>query len=100
MAEESVIEVRSQLGHHLLLEIGRGGVCGTHRCQKAFYLIRFQVEAVELVDRGQIDGERIDTILMTAKDLVAVSVEGREAPDVGPDLFVGSMKDMSAVAVV
>ena len=55
--------------------------------------------AEELVDRPEVDGQRVDLACVVGVDAVLVGVEGGEAIDVLPHPFVGGVEQVRAVAV-
>ena len=98
--DEGVVEGPADQANRLLLEVARfardlGGLLLDERA----CLGRRIRGSEELVDRAQVDGQRVDDAPVVGVDAVAVVVEGGETVDVRPDALVRGVEEVGAVAV-
>ena len=98
--DEGVVEGAADQANRLLLEVAGfardlGGLLLNERAG----LGRRVGGSEELVDRAQVDGQRVDDALVVGVDAVAVVVECRESVDVGPHALVRRVEEVGAVAV-
>ena len=98
--DERVVERATDQADRFLLKVARfardfGGLLLDERAG----LGRRVGGTEELVDRAQVDGQRVDDTPVVGIDTVAVVVECCEAVDVGPHAFVRRVEQVGAVAV-
>ena len=98
--DEGVVEGATNQADGLLLEVA--GLSRNFRCllfDERSGLGRRIGGSEELINRSQVDGERVNDASVVGVDTVAVVVEGREAVDVGPHALVRRVEEVGAVAV-
>ena len=98
--DECVVKGTADQADGLFLEVARfardlGGLALDERAG----LGRRISGSEELVNRAQVDGQRVDDAPVVGVDAVAVVVKGRESVDVGPHALVRGVEEMGAVAV-
>ena len=98
--DECVVERAANQADGLLLEVaGFSRDLGGLLLNERACLRRRVGGSEELVDRAQVDGQRVNDAPVVRVDAVAVVVECRESVDVGPHALVRGVEEVGAVAV-